>query len=229
MTAPTCALPSCNNPGSKKCSGCKNTSTHYCSATCQKSHWKEHKKTCESAVKANCWVIRPNPILPDADPADDASYIEPLPLTSYGDWGAEMLELESKLTNFSPDEAGKFYSHQDGVDTWYYYAYGGTGPGPENKLASRLIGRKQKGDVAIVRSGPADSNDYPHKFGKADLVATAKFYRTNSPAQVFQEREQSRVFRKMGLGPSAMRQSSETAAMQAKLSELGEKYGFRSN
>ncbi|KAL4790839.1 hypothetical protein BDV19DRAFT_393691 [Aspergillus venezuelensis] len=81
-----------------------------------------------------------------------------------------MAELRSKLSTFKAEEAGKCYSHKQGVDYWYYYAYGsGQNRGQENKLASRLIGRPQYGDLALVRSGPDDSNNYPEEFSKAEL------------------------------------------------------------
>jgi hypothetical protein len=42
-----CGNPSCDHryPSMKKCSACKNE--HYCSAECQKTHWKIHKKVCD--------------------------------------------------------------------------------------------------------------------------------------------------------------------------------------
>lgn len=40
-----CQFGSCQNPGSKRCGRCKQVS--YCSATCQKLHWKLHKKQCK--------------------------------------------------------------------------------------------------------------------------------------------------------------------------------------
>lgn len=46
---PLCASPGCDKTGTganslKNCSGCKNAM--YCSVTCQRSHWKEHKVSC---------------------------------------------------------------------------------------------------------------------------------------------------------------------------------------
>lgn len=42
----TCALPSCGRKGTnlKRCSAC--LSVHYCNATCQHSHWSDHRKEC---------------------------------------------------------------------------------------------------------------------------------------------------------------------------------------
>ncbi|KAL6234464.1 hypothetical protein BDW75DRAFT_241078 [Aspergillus navahoensis] len=56
-----------------------------------------------------------NPIFAEADPSDDASYIEPLPLAPYDSWGAR-----------------RFCSRKEGANTSYYYAYGGTSSGPGN-------------------------------------------------------------------------------------------------
>ena len=36
--------PTCKNPAAKRCTGCKRE--FYCSVTCQKSDFKEHKKVC---------------------------------------------------------------------------------------------------------------------------------------------------------------------------------------
>ncbi|KAL4917527.1 hypothetical protein BDW62DRAFT_183309 [Aspergillus aurantiobrunneus] len=159
--------------------------------------------------------------------------MEPLPLSSYGSWSAEMRELEQKLTNFKAEEAGKFYFHKPGVDTWYYCSYGGGNcRAPENKVASQMIGRKSFGDVAVVRTGPEVSNDYPEEFTRTELVNTAAFYRENSPADVFQEREKSRAYKKLRFGGGAVprqSQSPEMASTQVKLNALVDSYGFRRN
>ncbi|KAL5002595.1 hypothetical protein BDV10DRAFT_181316 [Aspergillus recurvatus] len=82
--------------------------------------------------------MRPNSISAEADTTDEASYIERLPLASYGNWGGVMRELHQKLSNFSPEEP-------------------------------------QTGDVAAVRSGREDLNDYTEEFGRAGLVEMINF------------------------------------------------------
>ncbi|KAL6234465.1 hypothetical protein BDW75DRAFT_241079 [Aspergillus navahoensis] len=72
-------------------------------------------------------------------------------------------------------------------------------------------------------------DDYPEEFGRAELVGTAKFYRDHSPPQVLQEREQSRILKKMGFAgaASSRNQPPHVADMQAELSKLVARYGFR--
>jgi len=128
--------------------------------------------------------------------------MEPFHLQSYGNWGAEMRELRERLGWAKADEAGKFYSHQ-GDDTWYYYVYSpptpaGSSP-QKNAVASQCIGKTIYGDVAVVRSGPGDSDNYPVCFSKTDLIKTNEFYKTRAPRQIFAEREASRLARKSGL------------------------------
>jgi hypothetical protein len=98
-------------------------------------------------------------------------------------------------------KVGKFYSH-DGADTWYYYAYGPrispVNSSPKNEVASLCTGQRIVGDVAVVRSGPVASNDYPTSFSKMELVRTTEFYRTAKPREVFVEREMARAMRNLG-------------------------------
>lgn len=139
-----------------------------------------------------------------------------------------MQELRRRIPGFRPEEAGKFYSHEPNADTWYYYAYGFAGnEEPENKLASRLIGRPNNGVIAIVRSGPDDSNDYPVEMSQADILKTAAFYLNNSPVKVFREREESRMMRKFGFGAGPRTKSPQAVKAQEALYILGAKYGFQ--
>jgi hypothetical protein len=115
---------------------------------------------------------------------------------------AEMRELKERLGWTSVGEAGKFYSHQN-VDTWYYYAYCPSTSRDsslvKNEIASRCIGKIVLGDIAVIRSGPVESNQYAESFSKTDLVKTVQFYRTAVPQEVFAKREHSRILRNLGI------------------------------
>ena len=41
-----CGRPGCSNHGAKKCAGCE--AIRYCSAECQRAHWKVHKVACRA-------------------------------------------------------------------------------------------------------------------------------------------------------------------------------------
>ena len=45
----TCSNPGCDNPGTNKCSACKNTP--YCGPICQKAHWNHHKEFCDGHLR----------------------------------------------------------------------------------------------------------------------------------------------------------------------------------
>jgi hypothetical protein len=130
-----------------------------------------------------------------------ADYIEPFNLETYGNETDEIAELKEKLGWEGVTEVGKFYGH-DGADTWYYFAYGPrislASSSPKNEVASLCTGQIIVGDVAVIRSGPVDSNDYPTSFSKTELVRTAEFYRIADPRMVFAERERARAMRKWG-------------------------------
>jgi hypothetical protein len=109
-------------------------------------------------------------------------------------------------------EVGKFYDHK-GSDTWYYYVYGlaqspGANTSAKSEAASLCCGRKVYGDVAIIRSGRADSNNYPEEFTKAELIKALEFYRTENTRNVFQQREKSRALRKFGVGHEGVKHIS---------------------
>jgi hypothetical protein len=115
----------------------------------------------------------------------------------------ERAELKRRLGWTAIDEVGKFYD-QKGSDTWYYYVYGPShssraNTSAKNEAASLCCGRTVYGDVAVIRSGPADSNNYPEKFTKVELIKTLEFYRMEDTRDVFQQREKSRVSRKLGI------------------------------
>ncbi|KAF9240341.1 hypothetical protein DTO006G1_8223 [Penicillium roqueforti] len=142
------------------------------------------------------WSYNSIPLLPDQS---NAAYIEPFHLNSYRNWGLEMKELKERLGWPQADEAGKLYPEKN-IDTWYYYMYQSAGFNlPKNKLASQCLGRTVKGDVAVVRSSPDDVDGYDESFSKMDLVRTIDYYKTANSRQVFQQREHSRLPRKMGM------------------------------
>ncbi|KAL1846723.1 Methionine aminopeptidase 1 [Paecilomyces lecythidis] len=204
-----CLVANCTKSGTLRCTGCDRLSAaRYCSTTCQKSDWKTHKRTCAGVQKYNCFLIKTSPVStagPD-QPLRDADYIVPFHLRDYGVWGKEMKELSTRLGWPETNDAGKFYPPEG--DDWYYYAYccqwSRSGNLPENELASRMVGRKVRGDVAIVRSGPEDSNDYPERFSRTELLKVAEFYQWAVPRDIFAERERSRMARKYGFGPKML-------------------------
>lgn len=116
----------------------------------------------------------------------------------------EIAELKRRLGWKVVDNVGKFYDRK-GSDTWYYYVYG---PRPstlanasaKNNIASICCGLTVYGDVAVIRSAPVDTmNNYPMQFTKAVLTKDLEFYRTEDTYVVFQEREKSRVSKRMGV------------------------------
>jgi hypothetical protein len=124
-------------------------------------------------------------------------------LNDYGTEIREKAEIKRKLSWTAVDEVGKFYD-QKGSDTWYYYVYGsrqssGANTSAKNEAASLCCGRTVYGDVAVIRSGPADSNNYPEKFTKAELIKDLEFYQTENTRVVFQQREKSRLSKKLGI------------------------------
>jgi hypothetical protein len=208
-----CSASSCTNTGTLVCTGCATPASRYCSKECQKRDWKTHKVRCASAQKSNCYLIRatssssPNSI----DSFDFAARIESFPLNNYGTEMGERAELKRRLGWTAIAEVGKFYD-QKGSDTWYYYVYGpshssGANTSAKNEAASLCCGRTVYGDVAIIRSGPADSNKYPEKFTKVELITTLDFYRTEDTRDIFQQREKSRVSRKLGINLEGVKHS----------------------
>ena len=114
-------------------------------------------------------------------------------MNEYGTEMGERSELKRRLSWTVIDEVGKFYDHRD-TDTWYYYVYGprqssGADTYAKNEAASLCCGRTVYGDVAVVRSGPVDSNNYPEKFTKGELIKTLEFYQTEDTHYVFSKRE----------------------------------------
>jgi hypothetical protein len=211
----TCSASPCTNAGTRACTGCTAPAARYCSKECQKRDWKRHKVGCASAQTSNCYLIRDISSSSSSSPSnstddwfDIAPYVESFSLQDYGTEKAEKAELKRRLGWTDIAEVGKFYDHK-GSDTWYYYVYGPhpsslrANTSPLNEVASLCCYETVCGDVAVVRSGPADST-VAEEFTKAELVRTLEFYRTRDPNCVFGEREKSRACRKFGFNPAGV-------------------------
>ena len=224
-TRPSCAAPTCTHPGILRCSGCNNTV--YCSRACQ-----THKPDCPGCKSTKCMIIRATSSDPSASAApldNNAAFLEPYDLRSYGDEAAEMRELREAFGwRGAVSDVGKFYDHA-GSDNWwvftrypweiethaksisnfrYYFVYAEHGSylasagRAYNEVASLITYKPIWGDVAVVRSGPIEGiygNDYPKKFSRTALEKTIAFYKTNSRKDVFIQREKSRFTRRHGL------------------------------
>ncbi|CAF9932803.1 MAG: hypothetical protein ALECFALPRED_005382 [Alectoria fallacina] len=53
--AGTCANPDCTAQGTKRCTGCQRAS--YCSSTCQKQDWRNHKSACKSSTPSSAKAL----------------------------------------------------------------------------------------------------------------------------------------------------------------------------
>ncbi|GFF16381.1 hypothetical protein ATEIFO6365_0005057100 [Aspergillus terreus] len=136
-------------------------------------------------------------------PDGDIGRFEPFHLNQYGNEMAEIKELKHHLSWARAMEVGKFYSHRDADKDWYYYVYGQTTAAddknlPHNDIASRCIGRTIHGDVAVIRSGPEQSNDYSETFSREELLRTSDFYRRNDPHEQFKKQERARISAMVG-------------------------------
>lgn len=148
--------------------------------------------------KYNCFLIRAKPHSSTPPLQDIASQVEPFNLNSYGNEMGEMRELKTRLGWKSATEVGKFYDHK-GTDSWYYYVYGDEGSSqPKNEAASLVCYKKIKGDIAVIRSGPAGT-DTPEYFTQKELSEAVEFYKTHDRSKVFHEREKSRFSSSMGM------------------------------
>ena len=119
-----------------------------------------------------------------------------------------MRELSARLGWESAIEVGKFYDHA-GSDQWYYFVYGNGGHGkgdawgsrPRNELSDLVCYQAVYGDIAVVRSGPAD-RVYPEEFTHSELCKAVEYYKNEDRARVFTEREKSRMMRRWGINSS---------------------------
>ena len=148
--------------------------------------------------KYNCFLIRAKPHSSIPPLLDIPSQVEPFNLNNFGDEMGEMRELKTRLGWKNAREVGKFYDHK-GTDSWYYYIYGEEGSSqPMNEAASLVCYKKIKGDIAVIRSGPAGT-DTPEYFTQRELSGAVEFYKTHDRSKVFHEREKSRMSRSMGM------------------------------
>ena len=148
--------------------------------------------------KYNCFLIRAKPHSSTPPLQDIASQVEPFNLNSFGNEMGEMRELKTRLGWKNAQEVGKFYDHK-GTDSWYYYVYGEEGSSqPKNEAASLVCYKKMKGDIAVIRSGPAGT-DTPEYFTQRELSEAVEFYKTHDRLKVFHEREKSRMSKSMGM------------------------------
>lgn len=203
-----CSNPTCPEPGTRTCGGCKRTK--YCSRNCQRSHWSAHKAACKAASqstapKSNCYILRAAPQTDNVPVLDNiAGQIEPFSLSDLGNEVAEKRQLGQHLGWNGSIEVGKFYDHK-GSDRWYYYVYGdarafnATSGLPHNEAAGFVCHKKKVyGDIGIVRSGPLGSS-FPEEFSKLELVKAVEYYKMNDKDKVFSEREMSRATRSFGM------------------------------
>lgn len=100
-------------------------------------------------------------------------------------------------------EVGKFYDHA-GSDQWYYFVYG-DGGSPDargsrlrNELSDLVCYQAVYGDIAVIRSGPADGV-YPEEFTHGELCRAVEYYKHEDRASVFAQREKSRMMRRWGI------------------------------
>jgi hypothetical protein len=207
MSSSLCANPSCEKQGTLLCTACDPPQARYCSQDCQRSDWPTHKTVCSASRKSKCFIVRAEPRASSDSPASTANYLEHFTLDAYGDERLERAELKRKLGWQSVDDVGKFYDHK-GSDSWYYYVYGQYSPGespqnisaPKNELVSRAVGLTAYGDAVVIRSGPADSNDYSEAFSRTELAKTLDWYKAGKDTRnVYSERERNRIMRHYAL------------------------------
>ncbi|KAJ5712372.1 hypothetical protein N7493_008840 [Penicillium malachiteum] len=202
LEANVCAKPGCNKPANKVCAACNPPKTHYCSAKCQKNDFKIHKMTCVGTQKVNCFLIRATAA---NGGKEDVDHIEQYHLRSHGNYYAERDELKSRLGWRMAVEAGQFYSHDPNIKQWHYVVYHTNVRGkkvPINQIATRCLGKTIRGDVAVIRSAPADGlYKIPEEFSRRELLAAAEHYKTHNASQINSNHARREMCGMMGLPP----------------------------
>jgi hypothetical protein len=156
-------------------------------------------------ASANCFIVRAAPHSTSQSPLDNvAAQLEPFPLDDIGNEMPEKRQLGAHLhyVGGRSMEVGKFYDHS-GADQWYYYVYGAADAYthkrfPLNEVGGLICYEPVHGDIAVVRSGPADAK-YPAEIKLKDLKAAIEFHKTHDRRRIFAEREKSRFSKKFGL------------------------------
>ncbi|KAG2418723.1 hypothetical protein HFD88_001824 [Aspergillus terreus] len=128
-----------------------------------------------ASSRVNCILIRAT--APDGNTDGDIGHLEPFHLNQYGNEMAEIKELKQRLGWARAMET----TAADDKNL------------PHNEIASRCIGRTIHGDVAVIRSGPEQSNDYSETFSREELLRTSEFYRRNDPHEQFKKQERARI------------------------------------
>ncbi|KAJ6025027.1 hypothetical protein N7540_005824 [Penicillium herquei] len=73
---------------------------------------------------------------------------------------------------------------------------------PVNEIATRCLGKTIRGDVAVLRSAPADDlYDIPEEFSRRGLLATAEYYKTHNANQINGNRMRREMTNFMGFPP----------------------------
>lgn len=69
---------------------------------------------------------------------------------------------------------------------------------PKNEVGSLVSYKSIKGDIAVIRSGPAGNDDYEEAYTSQELSDAVEYYKTDDRENVFSEREKSRIMRLVG-------------------------------
>ncbi|KAJ5715829.1 uncharacterized protein N7483_013010 [Penicillium malachiteum] len=197
--ANVCAKPDCDKLANKVCTACNPPKTRYCSAKCQKDEFKYHKMSCVGSQKVNCFLIR---AIAANGGKEDVDHIEQFYLRSYGDFYAQLEELQSRLGWRIIMEAGQFYAPDPKINHWHYMVFHPDEHDNQlvvNGIASRCLGRIIRGDVAIIRDATSDEVCcFPEEFSRRELLAAVEFYETHDANQTNRNRSGAAMADRMG-------------------------------